>query len=36
MENNAFLQKLQGVKPSVPEVKKLVRVHENVKEYTVM
>ena len=29
-ENNAFLNKLQAIKSTVPNVKSLERVHENV------
>jgi len=32
-ENNAFLNKLQGIKSTVPNVKSLERVHENLDNY---
>ena len=34
VENNAFLQKLQGIRPAVPDTKKLEKVQENVRDRT--
>ena len=35
-ENNAFLNKLQAIKSTVPNVKALESVHENVLNFTVL